>query len=251
MIDLFDLYKSFQSYVNTFQGGWFRPQTDFQVACNDISNELWELWTRQAERAQEITDKLAPFLISLNRIVTPKNTYYGIFSPPEDYGRYASARIIVADGECIQSSDCATLDVETQEQINEKYYESICEITVEKIDNQRWGAVCEHLTKMPTLKNPKLTQIDNGFKVAPRTVSVIVLDYYVRPTPATFIYTTAPGNVQTGAGDQIIYDKQNSEPLQWGPTVINEFLWRLGERYGFFTRDQFIAQASTQQKTPA
>jgi hypothetical protein len=137
---------------------------------------------------------------------------------------------------------------ESQDQINEAYYASMCERTVDKVDNQRWGAVCEHLTKMPTFDNPKLTQLNAQFKVAPREVSVIVLDYYVRPTPAVFAYTVAPGNVQTGAGDQLLYNKALSKPFPWPTTMVNEFLIRLGERYGLFTRDQFMAQTSTQQK---
>jgi len=253
MIDLYDLYNSFKSYVNTFQGGWFRPQTDFQQASNDISNELWEKWTRQAEKSQEVLDNIAPFFKSKNILVKPKNTYYGTFTQPPDYGRYATSRIIVHRSTClpcenVDNGDCSELVKMEQQAITEKYYESISERTIEKIDSQRWGAVCEHLTKFPTLDNPKLTQIDNGFKVAPRTVSVVVLDYYIRPENAVFDYTIAPGDIQTGAGDQIIYNKNGSKSLQWPTTVVNEFLVRLGERYGMFTRDQFMTQASSQLK---
>lgn len=268
-IDPFDLYNSFQSYVNTFQGGWYRPQTDFQRATNDISNDLWERWTRQAEKTQEIRDNLGPFLRSKNIIATPQNTYYAIFDAPDNYGRFASARIIERDGKCLCSKEAADTDqgrcdetnTETQDAINAQYYESVCEHQVDMIDNQRWGSVCQHLTKAPTLDNPKMTQFSRdvigtdkriisktAFKVAPRKVSVVVLDYYIRPTPMQFGYTQAPGDVQTGAGDQIIYDVNKSTPLQWPSTVINEFLIRLGERYGFFTRSQFMAQLSTQQK---
>src|SRR5438105_5880762 len=219
MIDLFDLYKSFKSYVNTFQGGWFRPQTDFQQACNDTSNELWEMWTRQAEKSQEIVDNLAPFLKSKNILVKPKYTYYGTFAPPAEYGRYASARIIVHGSAClpckdVDNGDCEELVLKEKEAVEQKYYESICERQIDKIDDQRWGAVCEHLTKQPTLLNPKITQIDGGFKVSPRNVSVVVLDFYVRPKVSTFRYTIAPGNIQTGAGDEIIYNKNLSEPLE-------------------------------------
>lgn len=271
-IDPFALYQSFQSYVNTFQGGWFRPQTDFQTATNDISNELWEKWTRLSEKSQEIRDNLGPFLRSKNRIVEKQSTYYGTFLPPDDYGRFASARIIRKDNECIpcrgiggiegkEQGDCSETDIQDQEQVSDTYYEGICEQQIDMIDNMRWGSVCQHLTKAPTLYNPKMTQYSVevtgpkstitgkiAFKVAPRTVSVVVLDYYIRPTPCVFGYTKAPGDVQTGAGDQIIYDVNKSTPLQWPTTVITEFLIRLGERYGFFTRDQFMAQAATQQK---
>lgn len=274
-IDAFDLFQSFQSYVNTYIGGWFRPQTDFIVAGNDISNDIWEIKTKQAEKSQEGIDDLGVFLRSKNRLVQAQNSYYGIFVPPDDYGRFASARIILENGKCVAcrqlehdkkddkaQGQCDQTNTETQEQINADYYDRICERQIDKIDNQRWGAVCQHLTKAPTLDNPKLTQIGQSvpgknsttvqqisFKVAPRTVSVVVLDYYIRPTPATFVYDKVPGDPQTGAGDQIIYKRSQSTPFQWPSTMINEFLIRLGERYGLFTRDQFVAQTSTQQKT--
>lgn len=267
------LFQSFQSYVNTYVGGWFRPQTDFQQATNDISNDLWEKWTKQAEKSQEIRDNLGPFLRSSTRKVVPKSTYYGVFMPPEDYGRFASARIIVEGNRCMPcdwldkhmdtkaQGQCSQTDLETQEEVTQEYFEKMQERQIDMIDNQRWGSVCQHLTKGPTLDQPKMTQFSQdvagpnntkvsqiSFKVAPRAVSGIVLDYYVRPTPCVFGYTLAPGNVQTGAGDQIIYDSNKSTPLQWPSTVINEFLWRLGERYGLFTRDQFMANSSTVQK---
>lgn len=270
-ISPFNLFQSFQSYVNTYIGGWFRPQTDFQVATNDISNDLWEKWTKQAEKSQEIRDNLGPFLRSKNRKAVPQNSYYSIFTPPDDYGRFASARIILEGSKCMScdwldnnikpQGSCNETDIESQEVVTQEFYENMQERQIDMVDNQRWGAVCQHLTKAPSLDDPKLTQFSQdiagpnkttvsqiSFKVAPRAVSGVVLDYYIRPTPCVFGYTIAPGNVQTGAGDQIIYDPNKSTNLQWPSTVINEFLWRLGERYGLFTRDQFMANTSTGQK---
>jgi hypothetical protein len=255
LIDVFDLYESFMSYVNTHVGGFFRPQTDFTKRCNDISKQLWVKWTREAEKSQEAKDNLFPFLKSKNKIVTASGPY-GKFTPPVDYGRFASARIIVANESTypdknVDQGKCDEGDSKTQEELTEEYFNTIKQFDVELIDDKKWGAVNEHLTKSPTLTKPKMRQIDNGFEVAPRQVSVIVLDYYVEPKEATFVYTISPGNVQTGAGDQIIYDKANSTPLEWPSTVRNEFLIALGETYSVFTRDQFINQATQQQKATA
>lgn len=252
MIDLNDLYNSFQSYVNTFQGGWFRPQTDFTQRCNDISKQLWVKWTREAEKSHEAKDNLLPFLRSKNMIVSSTDVY-GTFQPPKDYGRFSTARIIVANNNCypdknVDSGKCDNGDFKTQEEITEEYFDSIEQTDVEMIDNKKWGAVNAHLTKGPTLENPKMRQIDGGFQVSPRKVSVIVLDYYVEPKLATFVYTISPGNVQTGAGDQLIYDKDNSVKLEWPATVRNEFIIALGASYGLFTRDQFVSQVTEQQK---
>lgn len=264
MIDLFELYQSFQSYVNTFQGGWFRPQSDFQRACNDISNQLWNEWTSQAEISKEVKDNLRYFLKSENIKVVTEKSSFGRIDVPKDYGRSASLRVIT-DGKSFFPSedvnDGKCDGFETDEERAENYYDSIIEVNVDVVDNSRWGAANKHLTKKPKITKPLATQIGqqdgssdtirSGFKISPRDVSVVVLDYYIKPRDAVFAYTITPGNLQTGAGDQIVYDKSRSKPLQWPETMIGEFLVRLGERYGAFTRDQFMAQFSTQQKKTA
>jgi hypothetical protein len=252
MIDLFDLYNSFTSVVNSHVGGWFRPQTDFTKRCNDISKKLWVKWTREAEKSQEAKDNLMPFLRSKNIIVSTTGPY-GKFSPPNDYGRFASTRIIVAGDTClpdrsVDNGKCEQGDFKNQDELTDEYLDSIKQVDVDLIDDKKWGAVNSHLTKRPTLAKPKIRQIDNGFEVAPRKVSVIVLDYYVEPKEATFVYTISPGNVQTGAGDQIIYDSKNSQPLEWPATVRNEFLTELANSYGVFVRDQLVTQVTQQQK---
>ena len=252
MIDLFELNQSLGSLVNTFQGGWFRPQTDFQRACNDISNELWNEQTNKAEKSEEVKANLIYFLKSENIIVAKEKSAYGRLEVPADYGRRSSLRLITDGVKCYKMDEISTDD----EKMIEEYYDNLKEINIPVVDNAKWGSANKHLTKSPTLTNPLATQIGQesgkeikgGFKISPRDISVVVLDYYVRPRDAVFAYTTTPGNVQTGAGDQIVYDKARSFPLQWPTTMVNEFLIRLGSRYGAFTRDQFMAQYSEQQK---
>lgn len=240
--------------ANTFIGGWFRPQTDFLVSVNDISNELWELWTAQAEKSQEIKDHLFPFLVSKNAIVTAQNGNYGTFGPPPKptYGRFASAAILYVNEKCVPSQDvekgkCFNGKFKPDEDLTKDYYDNVTEVEVKMVDNQRWQSALNHLTKKPTLLKPIINQMNNGFRISPREVSVCVFYYYTPPVPATFVYTIAPGNVDTGAGDQIIYNQTGSIPLQWPSTVVNEFVWRLGERYSIFTRQEFMAQFSSQK----
>lgn len=257
MLSLFTIWQSFSSFVNTFQGGWYRPQTDFEKACNDISNLIWEDWTGQAEKSQEIKDHLAPFLKPKNLIVKSANSFYGTIEYPKDYGRFATASILVAGDGCLPCKEvddgkCSNGDFKTPEEITDEYYDNAEERQVIEVDQQRWAACISHLTKCPTLDEPKMLQIGSGFNVAPRKVSVVVFNYYVRPKTATFKYTKAPGNIQTGAGDQIIYSPAPvSTELEWPPTVINEFVIRLGERYGLFSRDQFVTAVSGQMKKTA
>ncbi len=252
MIDLFSLWEDFQSAVNTSQNGWFRPETDFVRGTNEVSIMLWNKWTAKAEKSQEEKDKLFPFLKYKNLPVNTTSTYYGIAKKPKDYGRLASARIVVHKEQ--ETVPCKAIDngkcegFETNEEKTDKYFDEIREYPVTLIDDQRWGPFCQHLTKGPTLQRPGLTQVNDEFKVAPRKVSVIAIDYYIEPTPATFVFTTAPGNPQTGSGDQIIYDATNSVKLQWPEQVRNEFIEALKSWYIQYTRDQNFSSISAQQK---
>ncbi len=251
MLSLLTIWNSFQGYVNTFQGGWYRPNTDFQPAVNDISKQLWEDWTAQAEKSQEIKDHLAPFLKSKNSIVDGKTGTYGVLKYPEDYGRFSSARIILHNEKCVPCPDIDNGECEgfqTQEEVTDQYFDNLTQVIVELVDNQKWAGCLNHLTKKPTLENPKMTQYQSGWNVAPRKVSVIALDYYVRPKDGTFVYTVAPGNTNTGAGDYLIYNDSASEKLEWPETVLNEFVVRMGERFGLFSRDQFVTAVASQQK---
>ncbi len=259
MIDIYDIYQSFSSTYNTYIGGWFRPQTDFVQKCNDISKQLWVRWIREAEKSQEAKDNLLPFLVSKNMIVSNAGVY-GTFQPPNDvkkpYGRFSAARIIFAKDKCIpdknvEKGKCANGKFSSPEEITEEYYDSIKQYDVDMIDDQKWGACMAHKTKGPTLDKPKMRQIECGFEVAPRNISVIVLDYYRPPKEATFVYTISPGNVQTGAGDMLAYDQKNSQPLEWPFNVRDEFIIELGIAYSTFTREQFLAQMSNQKKATA
>jgi hypothetical protein len=252
MIDPFDLWNSFQSANNTFAGGWFRPQTDFIQACNDISKELWNKYRKESEKSQEARDNMLPFIKTKNFIVKNKGIY-GRFTPDTDYGGFSGARIRIYKDKCLPDPKADNgKDVDkncfiTDSEMTEDYLDNVKEYDVELIDDIKWGAVNRHKTKGPTFEKPKMRQVDGGFEVLPRSVSVIVLDYYRQPKTATFLYTPAPGNVQTGAGDQIIYNTE-SQPLEWPFNLRDEFIIRLGERYSLFTREQFLYAASQQSK---
>jgi hypothetical protein len=253
LIDLFYLYNAFKALVNTFQGGNYPPTSVFTPTVNDISKHLWNKYTNEAEKSQEARDNLAWALRTKNIIVQASNTFYGIALPPQDYGRFAAAKVLLANsndtlpslevdgGKCYKGG--TLVDLRSPKQIADDYYDNVVEATVENIDTQRWGACLQHVIKKPTFEAPKMTQVNGQFKVAPRNVSVLVLYYYVKPTDATFVYKAAPPNVQTGDGDYLIYDAVNSVPLQWSENVAPEFLMELGERFGLYTRDQFLTQA--------
>jgi len=256
MIDSYELYQDFKTWVNTQQGGFFPPQTIFIKVANIASLKLWNKYTAIAEKSQEIKDNLLPFLIGKNVIAKTKNSFYGVFEPPEDYGRFATAKILVTkdgatvpdknidDGKCCNG----IIDKEMEESMAEKYYNTVIESEVQMIDNQRWSACLKHLTKFPTYDRPKMTQINKVFQVAPRDVGVIVLNYYKKPTPATFVYTQATPDLNTGAGGQVIYNRQQSIPFEWSETVKNELLGMIKEVYIGYTRDGQFQQINQSQK---
>lgn len=264
MIDLFDLYNRFNSDVNTFQGGSIRPERDFEKIVNSISQDIWNDWTAQAEKTQEINDGLNPFLKSVNIIVSPASGNYGIATFPKDYGRYSVARVLLhketgekelscvcdtskdqfEDGECTGHGDKETPE-QKQARI-EKYKDGIIEGLCTKVESSKWASMLDHKSKCPTFEEPGVTQFDKGLKVAPRKVSVIVLDYYIKPAYAKFIFTIATGNPQTGAGDYMIYDKVASTQLEWPETMIPYFLERLSTWYSKYTRDAQLFQMSKQ-----
>ena len=252
MIDIFDLYNDFKAMFNTAQGGFFPPETVFLRAVNNISLKLWETWTRQAEKSEEIKGYLLPFFKSKNIISVAQKSFYSIAKLPDDFQRFSTAKILVTRiNTCVPDINVEQGKVDgaevPQEEIDEKFYDSIRESQIEMIDNIRWSDAVNHLSKFPTFEKPKMTQIDGHWKISPKGVSVIVLNYYRKPIPATFKYTRTPGNVQTGAGDYLVYDEKSSKPLEWTETVKNQFLWELGVRFGLYTKDQFVTAISSQE----
>lgn len=257
MIDLYiDLWPAFISMVNNYQGGWFRPQSDFEKQVNKISLEIWKDYTEQADKTQNIVDELSVFLKSTNMIVEPTKNGFGLIKYPKDYGRYSSVRIIVYNDETIPDSSldicgcdgeikkCGANETEQEKSDREEAYKNgITEKSLYKIANSRWGSILDHRTKKPTLSNPAITQYEGGFKVAPRNLSVVILDYYIEPKYAIFVYTVSAGNTITGQGDSIVYNQQLSGKLEWNKTMIPEFVDRLCKVYGIYTRDPLIIQA--------
>lgn len=265
MIDTFDLYNDFKASVNTQQGGFFSPQVEFIKAANLASIMKWENDTRQAEKSQEIKDNLLPFLVSKNLQTTVSSSYFTVATPPDNYARFASAKILLVKEKniCIPSKDidagyCLNgktkndkekyVVFKSDEELAKDYYENVTENEVEMIENQRWSAAINHLRKKPTFEKPKLTQINGGFKIAPRDIGVIILNYYTKPIEATLVYTVNPANLQTGSGGGIIYNKAASVPLQWNITVKNDLLKIIKEIYIGFTRDGLYQQITSSQK---
>ena len=248
MIDAFDLYNDFCSRVNTFQGGTFRLQSDFIRNVNAIYYDIWDRETRNARKSQESKDNCMAFLVSQN-IAVKKNilSNYGELNIPKNYGRLSSVRIVlqVKKDEAITIPDIKVNKGKckgyTPVEINKGDEYEIKEKTIDQINDDQWAGCLDDLTKSPTLLEPKMVQANGGFQIAPKEISVVVFSYYTEPKPASLSIEYTPGDDQYGNGDEVIYNQSLSTPIMFPQNLKNEFLWKLGEIYGYYNREQFLS----------
>lgn len=251
MITSFELWQKLIGKVNTHQGGHVRPHRNFVDWVNDISFALFEEEYGVWEKTQQITDRMMPFLESVNVLVTSKSgQMWDLVTLPTYYEHFSSARIykkkelycgdrslITIDGDTGKETRCANyIDEDDKELLRRQQDASICEITITKVKNNQWGAICKHKSKGPSMDNPICTQYKAGLKLAPKGIGVIVMDYFKLPTKCTFDYTI------TNPGTESEYIQYNpaSIPLDWSQTMINEFINRLQKNYGTFVREPLL-----------
>lgn len=248
MITLFDLWEKFCGEYNTHQGGHVRPHRNFTNWVNNISISLFEeKFTGAWEKNQKIIDDLGkPFLRSTPAQSTAGGPTYDIVSFPGDYAHFSAARYFHKEG-TFDSCDGCKVEIKSPAGEDDYKYETYVagdgsiEQQIEMVKSDKWGSLMKHLVKRPKPTKPKMTQYDGGFKLAPKGIGTIYIDYLRKPKVATFLYTL-------GVGDQIIYNPA-SQPLEWSELVINEFLQALGLKYGKFIRESFIYQTSDKEKT--
>lgn len=254
MISLFDLWEELAGTVNTHQGGHIKPNRNFTKWANTISLDIFKDMVEDYQRSQVMSDELTIFLSTVNVIVprVPAQKW-DIIKLPDTYKFFASAKVVrrAGDNGAACCDTCDTIDGATGD--CKKYIDpdeialeaqaaddNLTEWPIEKVPTNRWAGVCNHVNLPPTLINAKITQYDQGFKLAPKGLGIIVMDYFRTPRPATFAFTI----LNPGAENEYIqYDAVTSLPLEWGDTMIPEFLARLQKKYGRFVREQVIEQA--------
>lgn len=255
VLDIFDLWRSLIGNVNTQQGGHIKPQGNFQNWVNEISMELYREKIAKWELNQMISDELSPFVKTVNGVlVVQQGKSYDLLPYPTDYGYFSSARILqnaaagcgcmiegaeILDGKTGKCGGWEDPDYAELKEIHKG--DDLCELSVTKIPNQMWGNACNDSFKKPTPEQPIITQFDGGFKVAPKKLGVIILDYLKLPRKAVFGYTL-------GVDDNIVYNAGTSVQLEWGENMKGEFLARLQKRYAMFVREDFVYQASEQER---
>lgn len=232
MININDLYQAVNGEVNTNQSGMVPPYL-FDLIVYKVSIKMAKNKMRKAESSQEISDDIGNFLKSVNIMVTvPNGSNYGLIKYPNDYFYYMNSRIYVSEDSVTCPCATATMDDAMCEKFGDKDSQSkyvLTEFPMLKIDNSRWAGVLDHVRLKPTLKDPKITQFSDGFKVAPKQVSIVVLDYYRKPVRAHW------GYVQVD--DYFEYDPNTSVQLDWVETMFGEFVDAIKPIYMEVLRD--------------
>jgi len=250
-LDMFDLWRTLIGNVNTQQGGHIKPQGNFQNWVNEISQQLFRDLIKKWENNQVLSDDLAPYLTTVNVTLSDgTNQGYDLLPFPDNYGYFSSCRVLVDESTgcgCMMSGQpifdtksgvCKGWEDPDYKEIRDKYQgQDLCEVSVTKIPNQQFGSACTSVFKKPTIKAPIITQFEGGFKVAPRKLGVLVLDYFKQPVTCVFGYTLGPN-------DEIIYNPATSVQPEWSAALKPYFLAELQKRYGMFVREDFVYSAS-------
>lgn len=248
-LNIFDIWQKILSEMNVQQSGQIRPVTDYQNWMNAINSEYFNDCVAEYELNQMNSDILMPFTVRKNVIVTPVpgQPYDRVmFSGIADYEYFKGMRvlqnlleeedIIQQDGTCLTVNDADYAKIQ-QQYFNANKYEG----DVIVVNSDRWSARLSNSTKKPTLKKPACTQDSQGFLIAPKGIQSVVVEYFRTPRPCVFAYTI-------GTGDIVVYNAGGSTQLEWPNVTQNEFLVRLGKKYGLRVRDAEVFQASMANK---
>lgn len=240
MISVCQIYTDFKGANNTWSKGHFRPQS-FIYGVHEASLEIFNEKRKEWQKSNIISDDLRPFIKSVQ--VPIKNLPRGgLISYPADYSLFASARFYSKSkkGGGVMCKDLDVLDITTKKctkvreedlaEIEADDSDNLIEHDIDKIDNSRWGAFCDHEFLGPSIDNPGCTQYDEGFKVLPKNLGVIVLDYLAVPERPTFIYTTDTKH-------NIICDLDKCVNLLWGQEMLPELMSRIKTKYASFIGD--------------
>lgn len=266
-IDVFDLYLRVQADVNTWQLGHLKPDF-FNMYMYEESRALHREKFENWELNQRTTDDYAkPFLKTVNlAIAAQPGQAYDLAGYPGDYKYFSSARMIFnkekkcgcackefpicdAEGNIIDKNRIANGQTKFQdpdliELAKIEADKNIKEVIVNKIDNMRWGALTTHPLRAPKLDKPAITQYNSGFKVMPKGLQFIVMDYFIQPIVPKFAYTL-------GAGDTVTYNIGASVQLEWDPSMINELVARIARRFAKFIGDEKLYAISDKERLEA
>lgn len=251
MIHIFDLYESFLAHANTYQGGHVKPQREFINWVRDVSLSFFSAGCQEFEKTKVISDRMSPFLKTKPlQLETEGNPGFDLAVFPEDYAYFATARHFSRDGAfvvepdqdllCYDGKQCKCKDkVGASQWVSSITADTIKEKTIDKVDNDRWGSLLDHRILRPSIDKPKMTQYSSGFKVSPKGLGIIVLDYFRLPEDPKMNYIIT----NSGTEDEYMqFVEQGSQHLPWPKDMMADFIPALILKY-----QAFIGQKPTNQ----
>lgn len=246
-INNYDTWLALLQLVNVQQNGQIPPSV-FNKWYNEANRQLFMELAKQFQTNQVGADLLSPFLsIKLVPITPQMGQNWGLAAYPADYEYFVNAMVLTQqqEDECFSDSNLPNID---QDGKSKRYTDpdlakmaqnyagaNIVEQQLQLIDAQRWSACLTHKTKGPTLTNPKMTQFNSGFKVAPKGGVSILLQYFHTPAESVF-----SGTVSTD--DIFIYNPLASTQLEWSSQVLPKFLAILQKKYAAYIGDEKMYQ---------
>ena len=239
MISICQLYIDFKGANNTWANGHFRPQSFIYAvheAQMEIFNELRKAW----ENNNIVDDNLRNFFISAQvpikdikkgvLIEYPKNystfSSLGLFSKTDKSAGLLCSDLDILD---VEKKECRALREEEKETGNEVLSNQLIERDIRKVPNQKWRAAVSHEFIKPSIENPICTQYNTGFKVLPKELGNVVLDYLSLPVRPVLNYTKK--------NQAFICDKECVD-LAWGEEILPELMSRIKTKYASYTSNQ-------------
>jgi hypothetical protein len=259
MIHLFQLYERFIARVNTHQGGHASPHRKFMSWVKDINIELFQEYYKAYEKSKDISDKITPFYQSFNVVIEGvPGQMYDLVRRPDGYSRIGSIRVYrrgqqacgisgntTIDCNCNEAHCPSLIDADEAAQFEQAQDDQIQEVEVVRVDSARWSALAKRQTKGASFDAPKCTLFDEGFKIAPKRLGVVVVDFFRLPVEPVFNYKIINQGTEI---EQIQFVEAGSVHLEWDATLMPEFLARLETMYGTFIRNSGLVRQGEADK---
>ena len=239
--------------VNVQQNGQI-PPTVFNTWYNEVNKLVFKDLAEQFQLNQVMSDLLMPFRkVKLIQLVAQPGQNWSLLIVPADYQYFVGASVLTQkqEDECFSDSNLPLIDNDGK---SRKYVDpdfaqmvinyagaNIEEGSCQLIDAQRWQSCTTHKTKGPTLKSPKMTQFDKGFKVAPKGGVSVLLYYLSTPMESIFNYTISNQDIP-------IYVPGTSQQLEWSDQVLPRFLAELQKKYAVYIGDSSMYQTGENDK---
>ncbi len=238
VINNFDTWIALSRLVNVQQNGQIPPGV-FDTWYNDVSDWYLQHLVERYQLTQVISDLMYPYVLIANKMVTTQpGQNWGLVTYPSDYQYFLNATLLrqKAEEKCFISEEFPLIDDNgaakkytdpdfAQMKVNFAGY-NVEETQINAVDSSRWAACLNHATKNPTWKNPKMTQFNNGFKVAPKGINSVLIYYVKTPVKSVMAYTIS--------NDIAIYNAAGSTQLEWSNQVSPVFLSKLVSKYGIY-----------------